>query len=610
MNSARPQLPMWIFIATDLALLGAAAAIATQAPRPFSEATILWIVGCVMAGIFLGLVPIIWRFERLKNEALDDRQRSLEALARTISSSADQISIATGGLHEIAELAQKNLRHADHLPQKLQEKIAEFQAQLAQTNDTDKEELERELLALRTSESERLDAISQRIAKASAEWAKLESATAQHLTNANETVAKLSLGTAGAIGQAQAAAEQALAQVRVEIARSLAEAGSQALKTLESARTAALADLTAKLTGLTHRLADDVATLVVARITSSTVALGTGRADVEPTPAAPAVVAPTPPSAAPAAIRAATADPAPIATTDVVAAMEPSAPPAAQPDALSTESAPAPTDTAAQPAGSGAGEPDQPVAVAKRPRKPRRDAVPVPTPTEATANPTGTPSVDATERPTAKAATDHAAIDATPAPISDPAAVSVSAPEPAPVPAPLPPPPTAKPVAAAPAAANSQPPSPASVTQPATTSADEEPDIAKSAPGLRKRNTRRTADDDSPSLDLGLDDNDFGDSGRNRPTERVMTSDGATRLLITAYIGIGNRLFIRGEGPGLSWEKGVPLSFISIGKWRWETNDAVAPISFKLYKNDELECSALGQRTLDPGYQQEVTAAF
>ena len=175
----------------------------------------------------------------------------------------------------------------------------------------------------------------------------------------------------------------------------------------------------------------------------------------------------------------------------------------------------------------------------------------------------------------------------------------------------------AKSLAAAPTEAKAPTPSSTplaeSPTRPATAApaaATEELDAEKSAPALRKRSTRKAADDDSPALDLGLDDTDFGDTARNGPTERVMTSDGATRLLITAYIGIGNRLFIRGDGPGLSWEKGVPLSFISIGKWRWETNDAVQPIAFKLYKNDELECSALGQRTLDPGYQQEVTAAF
>ena len=92
--------------------------------------------------------------------------------------------------------------------------------------------------------------------------------------------------------------------------------------------------------------------------------------------------------------------------------------------------------------------------------------------------------------------------------------------------------------------------------------------------------------------------------------EKVISSDGATRLLVTAYIGIGNRLFIRGDGPGLSWDKGVPLQFVSIGKWRWETADATAPVKFKLFKNDESECTALGAQSLEPGHQQEITATF
>ena len=54
----------------------------------------------------------------------------------------------------------------------------------------------------------------------------------------------------------------------------------------------------------------------------------------------------------------------------------------------------------------------------------------------------------------------------------------------------------------------------------------------------------------------------------------------------------------------------MPLQFVSIGKWRWETNDASAPIRVKLYKNDEQECTALGEQTLEPGPLQEMTAAF
>jgi hypothetical protein len=90
----------------------------------------------------------------------------------------------------------------------------------------------------------------------------------------------------------------------------------------------------------------------------------------------------------------------------------------------------------------------------------------------------------------------------------------------------------------------------------------------------------------------------------------AVSTDGATRVLVTAYIGIGNRLFIRGDGPGLSRDKGVPLQFVSIGKWRWETGEATGPVHARLYKNDEIECATLGELTLEPGHQAEVTATF
>ena len=89
-----------------------------------------------------------------------------------------------------------------------------------------------------------------------------------------------------------------------------------------------------------------------------------------------------------------------------------------------------------------------------------------------------------------------------------------------------------------------------------------------------------------------------------------MSADGATRLIVTAYIGIGTRLFIRGDGPGLAWDKGVPLTFVSIGKWRWETNDAVSTVTFRLFKNDAIECTALGEQRVEPGAQGEFTASF
>ncbi|AOS43864.1 hypothetical protein Verru16b_00922 [Lacunisphaera limnophila] len=91
--------------------------------------------------------------------------------------------------------------------------------------------------------------------------------------------------------------------------------------------------------------------------------------------------------------------------------------------------------------------------------------------------------------------------------------------------------------------------------------------------------------------------------------ESSASSDGATRLLVTAYIGIGNKLYLRGEGPGLSWDKGVPMQFVSIGKWGWASHDATGPVKCKLYKNDDTAALS-GEVTLEPGQHVEVTALF
>jgi hypothetical protein len=111
-------------------------------------------------------------------------------------------------------------------------------------------------------------------------------------------------------------------------------------------------------------------------------------------------------------------------------------------------------------------------------------------------------------------------------------------------------------------------------------------------------------------LDLPPPDDFNQDAAEAPELSTALSADGITRLIVTAYIGIGNKLHIRGDGPGLSWDKGIPLQFISIGKWRWESPDADAPINFKLYKNDEIECAALGRQTLRPGHQHEVPANF
>ena len=54
----------------------------------------------------------------------------------------------------------------------------------------------------------------------------------------------------------------------------------------------------------------------------------------------------------------------------------------------------------------------------------------------------------------------------------------------------------------------------------------------------------------------------------------------------------------------------MPLQFVSIGKWRWESAELLFPVKIRLYKNDQVECAALGEITLEPGHHHEVNAAF
>lgn len=85
--------------------------------------------------------------------------------------------------------------------------------------------------------------------------------------------------------------------------------------------------------------------------------------------------------------------------------------------------------------------------------------------------------------------------------------------------------------------------------------------------------------------------------------------DGATRLIVGAFIGISNKLYIRGDGPGLDWDKGTPMELVGIGKWEWKTYDASAAIQCKVLINDE-QWTDTENLTIEPNTTLETTASF
>ena len=75
-------------------------------------------------------------------------------------------------------------------------------------------------------------------------------------------------------------------------------------------------------------------------------------------------------------------------------------------------------------------------------------------------------------------------------------------------------------------------------------------------------------------------------------------------------IGIGNKPFLRGSGGGLSWERGVPMDFEEIGKWRWiAPADLEEPVEVQVYRNDK-DGDRKGRYTIEPGQKLEVSPVF
>ncbi|MDR2629277.1 MAG: hypothetical protein LBC30_04785, partial [Puniceicoccales bacterium] len=54
-------------------------------------------------------------------------------------------------------------------------------------------------------------------------------------------------------------------------------------------------------------------------------------------------------------------------------------------------------------------------------------------------------------------------------------------------------------------------------------------------------------------------------------------------LLVTAEanIGFGNRLYIRGDGCGLSWNKGIVMKYTNDNRWQWECKNAPSKTNFE-----------------------------
>lgn len=66
----------------------------------------------------------------------------------------------------------------------------------------------------------------------------------------------------------------------------------------------------------------------------------------------------------------------------------------------------------------------------------------------------------------------------------------------------------------------------------------------------------------------------------------VPTAPVQTKIVARIDVGFGNQLFLRGDGPGLSWDQGVLMTCVASDHWESVLGESARPIAFKLLLND------------------------
>ncbi|HWA24078.1 MAG TPA: hypothetical protein VG734_00280 [Lacunisphaera sp.] len=93
------------------------------------------------------------------------------------------------------------------------------------------------------------------------------------------------------------------------------------------------------------------------------------------------------------------------------------------------------------------------------------------------------------------------------------------------------------------------------------------------------------------------------------PAKKLTAEPPDTFISALIDIGFGNHLYIRGEGPGLSWDHGLAMDNTSSNLWTFAVKGATTPITFKVLVND-LSWSAGPDYVAKPGKSLTVTPTF
>ena len=87
------------------------------------------------------------------------------------------------------------------------------------------------------------------------------------------------------------------------------------------------------------------------------------------------------------------------------------------------------------------------------------------------------------------------------------------------------------------------------------------------------------------------------------------TESPATFISARIDVGLGNHLYLRGEGPGLSWDHGLAMDCVGADLWTSSIKNAKSPVTFKVLLNDTVWNSG-NDYVVEPGQSITVVPSF
>jgi|TARA_B110000037_G_scaffold65447_1_gene79809 hypothetical protein len=97
---------------------------------------------------------------------------------------------------------------------------------------------------------------------------------------------------------------------------------------------------------------------------------------------------------------------------------------------------------------------------------------------------------------------------------------------------------------------------------------------------------------------------------KKTPAKKAISSKASKTVVVANFdVGFGNMLYLRGDAPGLSWKKGVPMDCESANSWSITMSGVKDTFEYKVLIND-IHWAIGGNNLAKPGVTNSSDSSF